>query len=81
MYKCELCRRKKHSQKQQRRMQLFPPNGALEIAAINILGPSTKARQGIRFEIVVTHRYRKLVRAIPTAKDAAPVVGTITFEH
>lgn len=66
--KCESCCKHRSFQKHQWWMQLFPPKGATEFLAIDILRPLTKTNQRNRYVVVMKDRFSKLTTAIPTVK-------------
>lgn len=79
--KCESCRGHRLSQRHQRWMQLLLPGGPLELVAVEILGSLTKKRKGNCFVIMMTDRYRKRTKAIPTVKTRTWEVETIFHKH
>lgn len=62
-------------------MKVFPPSGPVEIVVIDILGPLTKRKAGIRFVIVMTDRCSWLMRALPMPRVTAPLVTTVLLEY
>lgn len=58
-------------------LELFPPAGPLEFFAVHILGslPRTKTRN--QYVVIITDRYSKLTRALPTAKPTSTQVTHI----
>lgn len=47
---------------------------------MNIFGPLPKTKQGSQFVVVITDRYTKRTKAIPTTKNAT-TVARILLEH
>lgn len=81
LFKWELCRQHRPSQKYRRRLLLFPPRNAIEFAAFNILGPLEKAKEGNRFIVLMTDRCSKLTRAIPVPKITASHTAVVFLEN
>ena len=80
--RCESCAATRGTQyTKQKHLRLFPANGPLEFVAMDILGPLPKTKQGNQFVVVLTDRYSKLTRAIPTGKTTATTVATIFVDH
>lgn len=64
-----------------RKLRLFPVPGPLVYACLHILGPLSKTESGNQFIVVVTDRYSKLTKAIPTARGKVKEVATIFGDH
>lgn len=56
------CARRRRTNKRQRKMHLFRPNGPLESAAIDILGPSLRTKSGSQCVVIIIDRYSKFQR-------------------
>lgn len=64
----------------QRNLCLFPPSGSLEFSAMEFLELFPKANSGNQFVLVITDRYSKLTRSIPTRTKTATHITTILLE-
>lgn len=78
---CTSCARNRHIAKTQRKLRLFSATEPLEFVAIDILGPLPKTANGNQYIIVMTDRFSKLTKALPTAKTTATTVATTSLEH
>lgn len=67
--------------KHQMQLGLFPPAGISEPVAIDILGPLPSTSTVRQFGIIITDRYRKLKRAIRTARFTTTPVAHICFHY
>lgn len=67
--------------KLQRQLKLFLSKGPLEYVATDILRTTPKTKQGNHFVFVMTDRYRKLTKSMPTTKHNNTTVARILFEH
>ena len=79
--RCPSCLKHRPHPVHQRHLKLFPAKGPLEYIAIDILGPLPRTKTGRQYVVVITDRYSKLTRAVPTAKITAPVVAAVVLEH
>lgn len=59
----------------------IPALGLLEFIAIEVLRPLPRTTSGNQYAIVITDRYSKVTRAIPTSKTASTHAANIFFEH
>lgn len=57
-------------------LHLFPASGPLEFIAVDILGPLLKTLNFIPAVLVVTDRYPKLIRALPTSRKTASQIAS-----
>lgn len=54
---------------------------ALDVLAIDILGPFSHTKSGNKYIIVITDHYSKLHKAIPTAKTTYKRTANIFIEY
>lgn len=78
---CQSCARNRGHVKLQRQLQLFPASGPLEFVALDILGPLPKTKKENLYVVVMTDRYSKLTRDIPTSSITTTAVKYIFSEH
>lgn len=62
-------------------MKLVFPEGPLEYVGMAILGPIPKTKEGIQLLVVMTEKYKKLIRAVPVEKSSATTVARIILVH
>lgn len=67
--------------KWQRQLKQFFPEGLLEWIGMDMLRPVPKANQGRRFMAVMTDRYNRFTKVIPTAKTNATEISRSVLEH
>lgn len=78
--KCAYCRRHRKHPTHQRLLQLFLPEGSLELVAIDTLDPLPKMENGNRFFIFIIDNFAKLTRAIPTVRTTVANVAEVSLE-
>lgn len=65
----------------QQKIRLFSPPSPIEFVAINISGPSPKAKGENKYFGVITDRYSELTKAIPTSMTRATAIPNTFEEH
>lgn len=65
---CRPCAQDGKLRKRQRQIALFFPKGPIEYVVMVILGPLLRSKQSGQFAVVMTDRYTRLTKAIPTTK-------------
>lgn len=62
---------------QHRKLELISPAGTLKFMAIDILESLPRTKAGYQFVVIMTNKYTKLERVIPTAKITSTQVANI----
>ena len=79
---CAACSRERVKlRKNTKEMKLFTPNALLEFVAIDILGEIISTKRGIRYILVISDRYSKLVRTVPLKKITAAHIAHAFVHH
>ena len=79
---CASCARVRGTAAQrQKLLTLFPAAGPLEFVAMDIAGPYPRTRNGNEYVVVLTDRFTKLTRAIPTRTTTASDVASIFIDY
>lgn len=76
---CHSCAKNGTLLKNKLHLQLFPATGPLEFVALDLLGPLPRTNKGNQYVDVITGRYSKLTRAIPTGHVTSTNVAYIVF--
>lgn len=79
--KCMSCSRNRRTKKEKKKLRLFPPVSPEDFVAIHIVGPLPKTEGGSKFIVIITGRYSKLTKDIPTAKATSTRIANIFMEH
>lgn len=77
---CSKCAINRAGLKRKRHFTLFLARGPLDLVPMDNLGPLQNKTSGNQFIVVVTYRYTKLTRAIPSLKTTALQVASIFFD-
>lgn len=67
--------------KKQRKIQLFPPEGPLNLVTIDIPGPLPKTEDWNKYIVVIVKRYYGLTKAIPIARMTVTKIAIIFMEY
>lgn len=65
--------------KHKRSLQQFATTRPLEFVAIDMLGPLPRTTEGNQRNVIITDRYSKLIRSVPTAKITTTAVTCMFF--
>lgn len=66
--------------KNQKNLKMFSESGLLDVFAMEILGTLPKTNLGRHYIFVITDRYEKFTRAVPTAKTTASHIESIFLD-
>lgn len=66
---------------QTQHLKLFPTSGPFEFIVMDILGPLLKTTNGNQFVVIMTDRYSKLPRGVPTYNSCAMHIATIFYDY
>lgn len=77
----QTCPKEGTSHCHQRHLKLLPTTGLLAFFAIDITGPFTKSAQYDQSVAIISNRYLKPTRALPTAKVSVLHVMLIFLNH
>lgn len=78
---CQTCNKEVSDYCPQRRLNLFPATGSLELVAIEIARAFSNASQGNQFVVFKTNRYSELARPIATGGVRAPHILLVVLNH
>lgn len=71
------CNRNWQTNNRRQKLQLFSSIGLFEFIADNIQGQFPNTQAGNQFNVVITGRFRKLIKVKPTAKTTATTVAQV----
>lgn len=73
-------RAKWHTTGVEKKLQLFPASAPLKLITICILAPLPRTVNGNRYVIIMTDKYFKLTRTMPTGKTSSLRIATVFFD-
>lgn len=77
---CHSCAGRGTTPEHRHNLQLFPVTGPLEFVAINISGALLKVTKGNQHVVIITDRYSKLERVVPTARISTTAWACMFFD-
>lgn len=76
-----VAQKKEANQNKKKHLRLLPATEPLDSVAKDILGPLPRIADGNQYNAVITNRFSKLTRAIPTSAISWTLLANVFFEN